>query len=359
MPFEWNEIQGNWLYGISVPFSREEITEAFNRVEKIFGSELFEKYQGIRGNYVVTLVVDLGKIIEEIEKGNCRLRLNGEIVQKIKRNDLYSVSTLVRLAAYYLRHSAIVEFEPTILVGKKLKRPDLRAKIDEKWVYIEETKLDMSLHLKNVTLILERISDVLGTIDSNINIEVSVLKDKLTPEEVNEVKDRIRCLSSKSIQPQQSLTENLARICTYRIGQERPRVQEKRPALGISSLSVGGGFERHLNVQIPFTDVRIEKILKKSKQLSPKESNMIVLDISIPGNLNGWSRSIREVLHPKKHRRIGAVLLVEKALHVKSLKIRSSLIVHPNPTKPLPRKFIQLVKSHYRKYPEYCYRPSK
>jgi len=85
MPFEWNEIQSNWLYELLVSYSKEEIVKAFNKVEKSFGSEFFDKYPWIRGEYIATLIVDLSKIFEETEKGHCKLPRNEEIMQKIKK----------------------------------------------------------------------------------------------------------------------------------------------------------------------------------------------------------------------------------------------------------------------------------
>jgi len=49
MPFDWNEIQSDWLYGLS--FARAEIVKAFKQVEKRFGylRELEEKVPRIGG----------------------------------------------------------------------------------------------------------------------------------------------------------------------------------------------------------------------------------------------------------------------------------------------------------------------
>ena len=204
---------------------------------------------------------------------------------------------------------------------------------------------------------MERISDVIETVTSNLNIEVSLLKDGLRDEEVNEIIGKIRTLCDNPNQPQELNIEDLAQIFTYKKGQEKPAIEGERPALGMAALSVGGGFERHLNVQIPFTDVRIEKILKESKQLSPKEHNMIILDISkVPGNLKEWYESIKKILQSDKHRRIGAVLLVQKTLTVKLLKINIKWIMPPNPSNPLPREFIQSTNDHFKQSPEYYYR---
>ena len=130
MSFDWNEIQSNWLYELPISYSKEEIIKAFNKVEKKFGSEFFNKYAWIRGNYIVSLVVDLSKILEETEKGRCKLPRNAEIMQKIKRNDLYSASTVIRLAAHYLRHDLLVEFDPELLIRGRKRHPDLRVKFN-------------------------------------------------------------------------------------------------------------------------------------------------------------------------------------------------------------------------------------
>ena len=365
MPFEWNEIQTNWLYNLPISYSKEEIIEAFNKVERRFGSEFFDKYAWMRGNYVVTLIVDLSKILEETEKGNCRLPQNGEIVQKIRRNDLYSASTLIRLAAYYLRHDLLVEFDPELLVRGRKKHPDLRVRFKEKWIYVEESSLGTSLHQKHVFSIMDRICNVIYKGVSSINIEVCLSRDDLSYKEVSEIIHKIRDLWYNPNQPQELNIRGLAQIFTYKKGQEKPVIEEKRPALGISNLNVNFNMKppavANINVQMLFTDTRIEKIIKKSKQLSPKEHNMIILDISNEiVRLNEWSESLRKILHPDEYRRIGAVLLVEKARFIESLKINSDLIAHPNPLEALPKGFIQLTKNCFEPSPEYLYaRPSK
>lgn len=210
MPFEWNEIQTNWLYNLPISYSEEDVIKAFNKVERRFGSEFFDKYTWIRGNYIVTLIVDLSKILEETEWGQCKLPANGEIVQKIRRNDLYSASTLIRLVAYYLRHGLSVEFEPEILVGQSQKKPDLRVRFNKKWIYIEESKLETSLHQKQLSSILDRISNVAETVNSNLNIEVLLLKDEFSFEEVSDLIAKIKALSDISEQPQELKMKGLA-----------------------------------------------------------------------------------------------------------------------------------------------------
>lgn len=241
--------------------------------------------------------------------------------------------------------------------GKKLKKPDLRVKFAGKWVYLEESKLEMSLHQKQLHLILERISKVTKKIMANLNIEVVLLKDELSYDEISNLIAQINELSTKECHPQEFKIKGLAKIFTYRQGQQKPSIDDIRPAICETSFVAGGGYVRRLNVQILFTDVRIKKILQKGKQLSPKEHNMIILDISIPGSLKHWSESTRNLLLPDTHRKIGAVLLVRKGLFVKSLEVKTDLIVHSNAIHPLPKDFIQLTRNFFSKNLEYRYRP--
>ena len=96
----------------------------------------------------MTLIVDLGKILEETETGKCTIQSDGEIFNKIRKNDLYSVSTLIMLSAHYLRAGLSVEFEPEVIVKEKIKHPDMSVKFANNWIYVEETRLQSSQRQK-------------------------------------------------------------------------------------------------------------------------------------------------------------------------------------------------------------------
>jgi len=70
-----------------------------------------------------------------------------------------------------------------------------------------------------------------------------------------------------------------------------------------------------------------------------------------------WSEPISRILEPNKHRRIGAVLLIEKLRYVESFEIHSNLIVHPNPSRPVPEEFLQLTRNHLEHPSKFHYRP--
>ncbi len=340
MPFDWNQIQSKWLYGLPIEATRQELVDAFNQVEKRFGPSFFSDYNWLRGTYIANLVLDLGKIIKGIENGNCKLPENGEVVRNIKENKISSVSSVIRLSACYLRDNRTVEFEPEAY-GKK---PDLRVNFDGTWIYIEEAKLEVSNRFKVLNRIMDHISGATDTINSNLNVDVILLKEDLNPKEIREIIDKMELMSKMLVQPQKSKKEDFFMIVTYRKGQERPMSEETRPALCQDSLSVGGGFERHLHLEIQFTDIRLDKILKESRQLSPKERNLLLLDISISGGLEDWSKSIDTIFQRGQRCRLGAILLIEEHHFVNSLEIESRMILHPNPSQPLPEGFIEMTE---------------
>ena len=69
MPFTWDVIETKWSFGLLMPYSRKEVINSFNIVEDSFGSSLFDNYNFIRGAFFVTLIVSLGKILEETKTG--------------------------------------------------------------------------------------------------------------------------------------------------------------------------------------------------------------------------------------------------------------------------------------------------
>ncbi len=357
MRFTWGIINKDWLYGLPIPYSKDEITRSFNVIEDYFGSDLFDEYNWIRGTFIVKLVVDLCKIIDEIKTGNCVIPNDGEIFNNIRKNDLYSVSNLIMLSAHYLRNSLSVEFEPQVKVKEKIKRPDLRVKFADNWIYFEETKLQSSQHQKHIRSVIEKICSLTKSITQSINIEVVLLRDDISIRKINDIIREIVLISNNPNQPQEILIGDYAQIYTYKKGQKKPSIPDRRPALCQTALKVGDGIECHINIQQYFPDTRIEKIIKKSKQLSPKECNIVLLDVSNElVRIKELSKLVKQILLPTKHRRINGVLLLAKYLFIKNLEVHNSLISHPNPYRILPLKFIQLTDAHFQQFPVFRYR---
>lgn len=103
MPFDWTEIESKWLFKACPLAPKEDIIVSFNKVRNRFGEEFFNNYNFYRGQYVIALILDLAKIIDETEKGNCILPKNGEIIQRIKENKVYVTRLIIQFAACLLK----------------------------------------------------------------------------------------------------------------------------------------------------------------------------------------------------------------------------------------------------------------
>ena len=195
----------------------------------------------------------------------------------------------------------------------------------------------------------DEIGNILDSLEQSIWIEISILKDNLTKEEIIQIMKKSITMSNSPTQPQIHDMEGISTIVTYGIGQEKPVFDTVRPALGMATVKVGGGIELHLNILVPFTDERIYKMLDKSAQLSEKEHNLIILDASVSGDLDRLSFLAQEFLQPDVHKKISAVLFIQKRYYINEVKIETRLITHPNPYKPLPEEFLQVTMDYFEK----------
>ena len=359
MPFKWKEIDNNWLFSLPISHSKELIIDAFNSVEEWLGPDFFSNYQGRRGQYIITLVLDLYVLIEKRKKGCFLLPNKGDIIRSLKDGNIMHLDTVIRLAAYYLRHNYSVESEPEVIVDGSLKRPDLKVCSKDGCIFIEESAYNISERQKEIYILMEEMSTILDSLNQSIWLEISILKDNLTEEEMAQIMKKSITLSNSPAQPQIFDIEGSSKIVTYGISQEKPVFDTVRPALGMATVKVGGGVELHLNILVPFTDERIYKMLDKSAQLPENEHNLIVLDASVSGNLDRLSFLAQEFLQPDVHRKISAVLFIQKRHYINEVKIETRLITHPNPNKPLPEEFLQITMEYFKNNPTYITRKLK
>lgn len=359
MPFEWKEIDNNWLYSLPIRHPKEIIIDAFNSVEDWLGTNFFSNYEGPRGQYITTLILDLYELIEKRKKGCFILPYKGEIIHTLKDGNIMRLDTVIRLAAYYLRHNYSVESEPEVIIDGSLKRPDLKVCLKENCIFIEESAYNISERQKEIFSLQDEILKILDSLKQSIWIEISILKDNLTKEEIIQIMKKSITMSNYHTQPQIIDIEGISTIVTYGIGQEKPVFDTVRPALGLATVKVGGGVELHLNILVPFTDERIYKMLDKSAQLPEKEYNLIILDASVSGDLERLSYLAKEFLQPDVHRKISAVLFIQKRYYINEVKIETRLITHPNPFKPLPKEFLQITMEYFKNNPIYMTRKVK
>lgn len=353
MSITWEKIEQDWLQGLPVPYSHDQVLKAFEVVERRFGTRFFADYKGVRGTYIVTLVADLCTILEEADKGSFKLPSKGEIVRNIEGGKLHLSETLIRLAAFFLRSKCIVESEPVVEVDGLRKRPDLRIRYGRELICVEESRYDISNHQRRIYSVFERMGRMVDDICQSINIEIHLLKDVIYDEDIGLLMSEAVKLANTRTQPNDLHIDGFAHVLTYALGQKKPSPFETRPSLVLSYLMVGKGIECHLHVYIPFTDERILKLIAKSEQLPPGGPNLVILDLSVSGEVVELSRLAAKLLLPNEHRRIGGVIFLKRSLGARSMSTAFQFISHPNPSKPLPAGFIDSVDTFFRQNQEH------
>jgi len=346
MPIEWDEIHSKWLLGLPNRYEKNELMQAFKMVEKKYGSSFYQLYNFFRGQYFSQLVFDLSTILNEEEQGLHILPINGEIDNTIKQNEVYKSFNLIGLMAHFIRNNLQVKSEPTILVNNKEKKPDFKVHYKDNWIYFEETKYEISDRQKELNLILKEICEMLGEIQRSIKIEVTTLTD-IDENNIKQIKEIVQnqCLVTK--QPQVLEVPNLVTVVTYEEGQEKPLIDEVRPAQGMATAIIGSGFVRNLNVLIPFSDSRIRNMLVKKNQLSLDNHNIIVTDLSNSGDMKRISEILEEIMIEKEHISIGAFLLIQKRYYINEMKTDYTLLINRNAKKSIPSEIILLLKKYF------------
>lgn len=190
-------------------------------------------------------------------------------------------------------------------------------------------------------------------LDFSLHVEIYLFREP-SHKEINEIISECKKLCRIPIQQQELSLKNLAHIFINPLSQQKlstfkQSIEEKRPVLfWVSMISKDGKIHQKCTVKLPFADERADKILgREYKQLSRKEYGLVTIDISgLPVNLKQWIPLIERRLQPNLYRRIGAVLLIKQSIAENALKVKTNLIVHPNPLNPLPDGFLQLVNAY-------------
>jgi len=346
MPFEWNQINSNWLLNLPNQYSKSELIHAFNLIEQELGIAFFESYDYFRGQYVVKLIMDLSKIFKEQKNMKMFLPLNGEIYRNIKNNNIMKSDNVIGLSAEFLDNDFIVESEPVIIINDIEKRPDLKIIYNNESFYLEELKYDISDRQHELFFILNEISKVLKVIKRNIKVEIITLTE-INENNVELIKESVKKQCLISDQPQIMEISDLVTIMTYENNQKKIPIPDVRPALCQSNLIVGEGYERHLDVKIPFIDSRIKNILDKKDQLSPNNPNIILADLSMAGNIERINKILSEIILQKEHNRVSAILLLQKHFYIREIQIEYKIVINRNALYPIPLQVQHLLINYF------------
>ncbi len=369
----WEDIKNDWLLDVEVDYSPEEVVKAFNEVQSTLSLDLSLATHVGRGLVFVIPIIELGKLLPVLKEiSNCSI-----LLQKIRDNNPFQFPQtnkhgnfvpgktdsaaeyshalqVAQLAVHYKNHLFEVEIEPQLAVNKRIRSPDLRVRINSKWVYVEVVSPDYSKQVREAYQTLQRINQMIIGLRNDILVEVYLFRDP-SEEEIVQIIEKCKTLTMDPVKEEFTF-DGLSKIFVSLKNEEQlpnfpPAVQEQRPILvsiGFHQANENGTvhFSRVIT-KMPITDERAQLILNdKSRQLSRTDPGLIVIDVSsIPGGFKRWPYLISARLQPKLNRRINAVLIVQNEISVKKMITKKMLIRHPNPIHQLPEQFFEITSA--------------
>jgi hypothetical protein len=181
---------------------------------------------------------------------------------------------------------------------------------------VEVTQPGSSEERKRLEEILRRMTSAFKKTEQSFSLNIEFLREP-SEEEIEVLCERLPEFCRLAGQQRAELVDGMGFLFLnyVPIGQlllpEVPELADK-PMIGVTaffSSGSGGGPHHQVSVRIPFTDERVEEILKnEARQLSKDEPGLVV--INVPTNateLRAWASLIGRRLQPAIHTRVSGV----------------------------------------------------
>jgi len=301
----------------------------------------------MKGPVVVIPILELGRILRTLENHE-RFESIVNMIKKDQERDL------ARLAAFYVNHGLDVLIEPEVQVDGKTKIPDLMVTFGDTPVYFEAYKPSSSqkyrVLLSNAIQITQQL---LNGIADGINFQIYLLREpnkaeveslinacKSTPVSLDEEWHyKFRDLAIIMVKPRTNLTT---------VEDGRYLADDTRRFFFVLAKIRGKGIQKTCLVGMPFTDKRVDRILRKQyPPLSKTECNVVAMELTgSSGEMDLWAEGLMARFRGNNYRRIGAVILTTTLNDVTDNKIltQQRIISHPNPRKSLPNEFYEITE---------------
>lgn len=348
-----NEIIEDYELGYSKSSIEKSLTCIFN----LWGRKFIDSVPR-ETRWYLTELIDTGLMINEL-KG---IDGSDTLFDRLYRKERAAFSE-ARLATFFSKLGFDVELEPESENGHY---NDLSVNYNGVWVNIEvktpeESELAHELH-RNVQELLEIHTKIRGSREIYI-----CLAQPPDPDDIPAICSYIIDNASKPNQPTYGLINDNVWVKTDHLSSKMVKTERRWfgsipmpvvPAIfqnifdsTISFLYAIVGFrdedEITISVNVPFEDSRLFSFLrKKSKQLSKDRRNIVAIDtsritLSYPSIRERVINLPKNELEREWSRRIGSILFFKRTLENDKLNIESSLLIHPNPHKPIPSQLLK------------------
>ena len=230
-------------------------------------------------------------------------------------------SAEAELTAVYLIRSQAPSVELQLHPDVGHRKADFRMRNgNEPWTTAEVTQPSNSMEKQGLTKILERLTGTFKAMKQQFSLEV-VLSREPSEEELTLLCGRLPEFCELQGQLQAELTGGLGFLFLNQtpIGHLLKRKvagMADTPMIGLAMFvggGPGGGPHHQVLVRMPFTDERVEEILRDEARQLPKDGpGLVMIDVTnASGAFESWSELIQRRLQPHIHTRISGVCLFE------------------------------------------------
>ena len=205
MTYTSDFIKNTWLVEGSVPYSENQVVDAFNEIQNTLGKGWLDRIKfsngtEMTGPYVTIVAVELGLKLQVLKKGE---NYDSLITKLLSQNEIERIKGLAELDAicfFCITNDIVFELEPQVSrPGKTSSHPDFRVKkINEsEWTYVEVKQPDMSEENKSVQIIIEKIQKLFSGYNNYISLELMLLHIP-TEEEISLIENKCSLLFSQA-----------------------------------------------------------------------------------------------------------------------------------------------------------------
>ncbi len=348
MLWTWQEIESEWLGGPALLADEPDVVvAAFEKVEPQLGREWMEEDRTIGGVRTTGLaptlgIVSTGKLLASLD-GVLRAEV---LVAGLRERNEDAMSEALAIHLLRAQAGADIEYEPSILVRGRPRKPDFRAKWNaHPWVYGEVAKPNDSEMKKASTTVMKTLAEQVRELSGSFAAEV-FLRRCPTRAEVPHIKKVVSQLSQVQGPSEVNLPDQLGKVFLNFTEPGNVVVDDHgegyRPGIGMAAFVVNEEEHRHVLVRIAYQDERAEKFLRtEARQLPTDAPGIVMLYVGrATGAMRSWAAVMARQFQPAKHTRVGGVCLFKAGLTPTEAghawRPKTQLIVNPYAVIALP-----------------------
>jgi hypothetical protein len=338
MVWTFEEINSDWLGGSPIAIAREKALAAFERCERRLGRGWIEAQRGSAQGAL--RVIRMGERLASLEGvGGVD---TDTLIEGLRNGDRSASSELHAL--HLLRRDAATEAElyPPAQVGKAWRRPDMRVRLAEPWVYVEVTRTNESEAYLDAQSVVAGLVATVESIEHPFTLEV-FLRRQVGEADIYPIRTRVEAFCAARATAGDMPLEGIPPRETFlllRAGEPGDVVELAREELpndaGVLILTQGRPGDvvmrnhpgeqyeprllmarrvtppdRHIIVRMPFLDERAARIMGEEARQLPKEfPGLLMIDVGeAPGAFRGWEPLIRRRFQPLINTRVSGVCL--------------------------------------------------